>query len=85
MFGEVAVRLIKAMGYTGAVPGAIAAEDVPEALVRLRATVERDRQENGAEDAGDEEERAVSLTQRAWPLIEMLESASADQSPVMWR
>ncbi len=45
MFGDVAVTLIKLMGHSGTVPGAILAEDIPAALARLRAAV--------AEHAGD--------------------------------
>ena len=39
MFGEVAVTLLKLMGHSGTVPGALMAEDVPAALERLKAAV----------------------------------------------
>ena len=32
MFGDVALRLIKLMGHSGTIPGALAAEDVAPAL-----------------------------------------------------
>ena len=37
MFGNVAVRLLRLMGHSGTVPGALRAEDVPAALQRLEA------------------------------------------------
>ncbi|MFY9974144.1 MAG: DUF1840 domain-containing protein, partial [Chromatiaceae bacterium] len=39
MFGEVAVTLLKLMGHSGTIPGALLAEDVPTALARLKAAV----------------------------------------------
>ena len=86
MFGEVATRLLKLMGHSGTVPGAITAEDVPAALARLRAGI----QEHGGEVASppprDEDDRqpTVHLEQRALPLIELLESAVANEADVMW-
>ena len=44
MFGDVAVRLIKLMGHSGTVPGALLAADVQAALARLEAAVEADTQ-----------------------------------------
>jgi len=39
MFGEVAVDLLKLMGQTGALPGALLAKDIPAALERLKRGV----------------------------------------------
>ncbi len=39
MFGDVAVSLLKMMGHSGTVPGAILAADVPAALGRLTAAI----------------------------------------------
>lgn len=39
MFGDIAVNLLKLMGHSGTVPGALLAEDVPAALDRLRKAV----------------------------------------------
>lgn len=88
MFGDVAVGLIKLMGHSGSVPGALAAADVPAALARLRAAIEVDRAHKSpvpADDGGDEShERVVSLAHRALPLLEMLAAAVAADSHVMW-
>lgn len=87
MFGNVALQLIRLMGHSGSVPGAILAEDVPEALMRLRTAIAaggaapampgRDR-----DQVPDEE--VVSLAHRALPLIELLEAAAKESCNVMW-
>lgn len=90
MFGEVAVTLIKMMGASGNVPGAVSASDVPAALARLRKQLEVVAGEN--DDAADhtdikhqkDDEPTISLAVRAGPLIQVLERASAAGVAVMW-
>ena len=86
MFGDVATQLIKLMGHSGTIPGAIAAEDVPAALARLRQALESapPRATGTAVDDNEENEPKVSLPQRAVPLIAMLTNAIAAGSYVMW-
>ena len=87
MFGEVAKRMIKMMGHSGSVPGALRAGDVPVALSRLEeaiADLKEREQATASGDAGDDEEPPVSLVTRAVPLIELLQAASAEEVPVMW-
>jgi hypothetical protein len=84
MFGEVAVELLKQMGQTGALPGALLAADIPAAVQRLRGAVDRQpaaRSENKSEE-GDEPK--VGLRQRAFPLIELLERAAKRGDDVIW-
>lgn len=85
MFGDVAVRLLKLMGHGGTVPGALLAEDVPAALVRLHAQIEKEKPlpEAQATEAEDDEP-AVSLPHRALPLIELLKAAAKADCNVMW-
>ena len=94
MFGDVAIRLLELMGHSGTVPSAMAPEDVPEALRRLRAAVTslpapegNADLGNGSDDDGvDESGRArVSLKHRALPLIELLEAAARDKVAVTWK
>lgn len=83
MFGEVAVGLLKMMGLSGTVPSAIQPEDIPPALERLKQAL----QAGGlrpAPSAGDEEKPPVSLTQRATPLIRLLEASAEAHCQVMW-
>jgi hypothetical protein len=82
MFGDVAVRLIKLMGHSGTVPSALLAEDIPAALARLEAGVAASEPTPVAEQNDDEE--AVSLAQRALPLIELLRAAAKANVNVMW-
>ncbi|NIQ11695.1 MAG: DUF1840 domain-containing protein, partial [Gammaproteobacteria bacterium] len=43
MFGDVAKRLLKMMGMTGNIPGAVNGEDVAKALATLEEAVNADR------------------------------------------
>ena len=43
MFGEIAIQLLKLMGHSGTVPGALLAEDVPEALANLKKAITDDK------------------------------------------
>lgn len=86
MFGDVATRLLHMMGHTGTVPGAILAADLPEALNKLRAALRRLEAEAAPpkQDA-DDEDPPVSLSQRAVPLIELLQAAIREGQDLMWR
>ena len=86
MFGDVAVRLLKLMGHSGAVPGALLEEDVGPALERLEAAVEADRQSQKSEPPAEDDdgEPVISLSHRALPLIELLRAAVKAKAFVMW-
>jgi hypothetical protein len=92
MHGDAAVTLLKAMGHSGTVPGAILAADLPEALAQLRKALETladvPAPEPGA-GADETEERddappPVTLRMRAVPLVDMIETAIARGSDLMW-
>ena len=86
MFGDVAIQLIKMMGCSGKVPGAIKAEDIPAALARLTVAVAKEVAAPAANSPQSEsdEEPSVSLGHRALPLVQMLEAALAGDAYVMW-
>ena len=86
MFGEDAIHLLKLMGHSATVPGALLAEDIPEALQRLEAAVEVDKQSPQPQQSedGEDGETAVSLSLRALPLIELLKAAAEENCNVMW-
>ncbi len=89
MFSDVAVGLIKLTGHSGTVPGAILADDVDAALVKLKQAVQANKAASAANEPSqvsddDSEPPAVSLANRAWPLIEMLTAAAAAKCDVMW-
>lgn len=90
MHGDGAVTLLKAMGHSGTVPGAILAADLPPALANLRRVLAEQARVPPPEPApaDDDEEREreppVSLRIRAVPLIDMIETAIARDSDLMW-
>lgn len=91
MHGDAAVALLRAMGHSGTVPGAILAADLPAALARLRKALESQTQAAPAvpeteADADEQEDREppVTLAMRAVPLIDMIETAIARGSDLMW-
>ena len=86
MFGDVAKKLLRLMGQTGALPGAILAQDIPAAVARLRQGVSGEAPAQPARNAkdNDEGEPQVNLNQRAFPLIELLERAAKQNADVIW-
>ena len=88
MFGDVATSLLKMAGHSGTVPGALVARDVPAALARLKEKVaaapEGDGKPGVAPDADDADTPPVDIRLRAFPLIEMLTAAAAQECDVMW-
>jgi hypothetical protein len=96
MFPDVATSLLKLMGATGRVPGALSAQDVPPALQKLEAAVEAMKAEAHAtaappadnEDTAAEEdpesEPPVALATRAIPLLSLMKRAAAAHSEVIW-
>ena len=86
MFGDVALHLLKLIGHSGTVPGALLAEDIPPALRRLEAAIEADKQSPEPEQSTvvEDDETAVSLSLRALPLIELLKAAAKEECNVMW-
>lgn len=81
-FGDVAVKLLRMMGQSGSVPGAILSQDIPNAVQRLRQAVGAQREP--AQKTDDDEEPKVNMSQRAYPLIELLERAAKTGADVIW-
>ena len=94
MFGDIGLQMIKMMGHSGTVPGAILAPDLPEALSKLTSSLTAEskaaqKDTSATWEVEDDEEEAqseqpVSLNRRAFPLIELLKSAIDAQCDVMW-
>jgi hypothetical protein len=88
LFGQVALTLIRLMGHSGTVPGAILAEDVPEALAQLRAATAATLDALAPGPTGgrgdDADEPPVTLSHRAIPVIALLDAAARDGCNVMW-
>jgi hypothetical protein len=84
MFGDAALQLIEKMGCTPKVPGAIFAEDVPQALWQLQQNLQELPQDQPLPTNMDAAEAPVSLHTRAIPLLEMLRGAAKKQHNISW-
>lgn len=90
MFGDVALGMLKMMGHSETVPGAILAEDVPAALERLQRAVATLKETPAGKESGEvrdnePDEPPVSLAHRALPLTELLAAAAKANCNVMWK
>lgn len=86
-------RLLEIIGKKPGERGVIVVEDIPAALAALRAAIEQERSaeaQAGEPDEVEEEpdggrtEQPVRLSQRAFPLIDMLERAQRHGKDVLW-
>lgn len=84
MFGDDAQAMLKMMGHSTTVPGAILAADVPAALSQLTAAIEHEKAAPPVEDK-DADEPVVSIAHRALPLLSLLAAAAKAESDVMWK
>jgi hypothetical protein len=87
MLDRHAEQLLALLGKRADEPGIITVEQIPAAIATLREAAAR--HESGAKgksrDAdGDEADEPVTLAQRAFPLLDMLERARAANEPVLW-
>lgn len=85
---DIAVQLLRAMGHSGTVPGAMLATDIPGALARLKSMVGKSPADTASPPAkgGDEDGPApVSLRQRAYPLVDLLTRAAEKGKEVLWK
>ncbi len=97
MFGDVAQRMMKLMGKDVTDKGIVTVEQLPDAIARLKAAIEEDKRERAGVQEEDlprtEPDRSggaqnsrpfVTLTQRAVPLLELLEWSFKKKKPVVW-
>ena len=94
MFADVAHRMMEIMGKEAGDRGIVTVEQLPDALSRLRAAIDADREQRQGqteeeqppfEVAPDGRRRPfVSLAQRAAPLAELLEGSLKKKVPVVW-
>jgi rubrerythrin len=96
MFAETARRILAIIGKEDTPRGVISAEQVGDALSRLTAAVEEEKAQikqsreeteqaqRRGEPAAEEGARAITLVQRAHPLLEMLREAQKKRVDVTW-
>ena len=93
-FGDVAQRLMELMGKAIADQGIVTVEQLPAAIAALKAAIAADK-ERHRQHLLDEEQKTeavadgsnrpfVSLTQRAAPLLAILEQSQREEKPVVW-
>ncbi|MEA3404578.1 MAG: DUF1840 domain-containing protein [Pseudomonadota bacterium] len=80
MFDNVALKLIKQMGHTETVPGAFMEDEIEQAINNLKQAIAQPSAQSG--DSWDDD--SVSLSHRAKPLIDLLETAMQNQEHVIW-
>ena len=90
MTQPVAERLLAIIDKAPGPKGVVTPEQMPAAVAALRAAVAQERAQaaQSARDAAQEDDPLrpieITLAQRAWPLIDMLESALAAQREITW-
>lgn len=85
MFEGDALTMLKMMGHSATVPGAILAADVPATLGRLTAAIDAEKISSPVENENeDTNEPVVSMTNRGLPLIDLLTAAAKAGCNVMW-
>ena len=82
--GDIGVALLRLMGMSGAVPGALLAQDVPAALERMKQGIAAGKPIESAPADAAEAGHRVSLAARAYPLVQLLEGAVKRNSDVVW-
>lgn len=91
MFAETARVLLQALGKETTARGTFTPAEMPAAALALREAIRRAAESAPAEDEDEEEtgrrkEPVVTLGQRAWPLIDMLERTgrAGPQAHIVW-
>ena len=84
LFGDIALTLLKMMGHSATIPGAILAADVPMALSRLTGAINVEKTSPPFDDKYPDESE-VSMAHRSLPLIKLLTAAAKAKSDVMWK
>ena len=88
MTGLVAERLLTLIGKEAGPQGIFTVAQLADAIAALQAAVEREKAEGGAREDEDDAPRGtspvVTLAQRAWPLIDLMQTALRKEQPVTW-
>lgn len=84
MLGPQGDQLLTIIGREPSPRGIIEPGAMDAAIAALEAAIAAETAP--ADDAGEDRDgpRAVSLRQRAWPMIELLKRARAEEQPVVW-
>ncbi len=84
MFGDVGLKMLEMIAFGTAIPGAINAEDVPQALDNLKTSLEKMPEQVEAAGDADDDQPAVSLHTRAVPRVQLVQAAVEEETYVRW-
>lgn len=95
MFGDAAQAMFEILGKDPSEPkGIVTVEQLPDAIARLMTAIDEDKLRQKLGDPDQEETEAeegkagmagpVNLAQRAWPLLDLLQSSLKERVPVVW-
>lgn len=92
MMGDHAKTVLKLAGkqIDDTVPerGVFSVEQLPEAIAKLKAAMAAEKPQHNEDDPDEPKphplSEKVSLAQRAYPLLNMMQKAQAANAPVLW-
>lgn len=84
MLGALGDRLLTLMGKEPAAKGIIEPVAFPAAISALQAAIAEEECEQAQAAEDDAATPSISLRQRAWPLIDMMQRCQAAQEPIVW-
>jgi hypothetical protein len=86
MLGPNGDQILRVIGREPAAQGIFEPRDMAAAIAAIEAAIAAEEQAPADEDDGGARKgpRAVSLRQRAWPLVEMMKRAQAAGEPIVW-
>lgn len=84
MLGALGDRLLTLMGKEPAAKGIIEPAAFPAAISALQAAVAEEEREQAQATEDEAATPSISLRQRAWPLIDMMQRCQAAQEPIVW-
>lgn len=89
MLAATGERVLGLIGKEAAATGIIEPSAMAAAIAALSAAIEADdaaRAQGGSAGGDDDAPRpeAISLRQRAWPLVEMMKRCQAAEAPIVW-
>lgn len=81
MHEKQAAMMLEMMKRSGKIPGALKAEDVAASLEALEAALLVEKEQEAANDYDDD---TISISTRAFPLLQLLKQAVKDEEYLMW-
>ena len=89
MLEAVGSELLRIVGKTAGATGIIEAHHIPAAMAAIEEAIRADDAVRAASatpaDAAEQDNaKAISLRQRAWPMVEMMTRAMAENADIFW-